>query len=340
MSFSEVQDYSVKPKQLGETFNDTEDTFFGQMRRDLRGYVQSALIGIVRPYVAREMPGWCHAYRLAIGGSWRDHFWRSAPQRFSRGKIHHYVLRYSLAHWFEREAYFLKRWPDLSTQIFMRDVIRQGETIVDVGAHRGMFTLLASYLCGSNGTVISVEPNHQVRMRLERDIAHNGIENVEVAAFAAGDKHASGVLYVPQDDSFAASFSACENALQMEVKCVPLDDTLEGRLPSLIKISAEGFEAETLKGLSKTLHACHPVLITDISDRRLRKCGSSALELVSTLVKFGYLGFKIMPHEQTETADWAIRPISPKDDEIRAIWVHPGSPIDARETILKRITIS
>jgi len=48
----------------------------------------------------------------------------------------------------ERFTYFLGRYYDAHTQLFMRKYLKRGDNFVDVGANIGMISLLASYSWG------------------------------------------------------------------------------------------------------------------------------------------------------------------------------------------------
>ena len=68
-------------------------------------------------------------------------------------EVHGYTMHLNLAGWTDRHAYFLGRWHDLATRLFMFSYIRPGDLVIDVGANRGMFALVASKLVGSDGRV-------------------------------------------------------------------------------------------------------------------------------------------------------------------------------------------
>jgi FkbM family methyltransferase len=337
-----AKDFSFQPV---DSPDNKEGGILGQFKERsmsaLKHQMQNLLIASLRPYIAAELPGWGILYRVAVGDRSRDALWSNAEPRFARNKFHPFAMRYHLSIWTDREAYFLRRWRDLATQIFMRDIIRQGDTVVDIGASRGMFTLLAAYLTGASGKVIAYEPNPIMRSILERDLIGNRIRHVAVVNKGAGAKPEKRVLSVPRHDAPAASFGAVLAAdlqvYKFEAEIEPADSGLAYEKPTLIKIATEGFETETIRGLTDTISRCHPVLVTDLSENRLAACGSSVSELVKLMADLGYLGFKISLSENSEMANWSIRPLSPKDREIKAIWVHANSPADARGQILDRL---
>jgi FkbM family methyltransferase len=304
-------------------------------------FVQSALIASVRPYVSADLPGASAIYRGLVGRSWSNFFWSDAGSRLSRSKFHTYSHRFLLSEPAEREAFFLKRWHDLATQIFMREFIRQGDRVVDIGAGRGLFALQAAYLTGVSGHVTCFEPNPEMGHTLEVDFIRNGIQHARVVQVAAGDSAGRSVLTVPRYDNLSGSLTTLEHVGDVEaryhVSVEPADRHLGDIAPALIKIATEGYELHAIRGLKDTIARCYPVLITDLSPVRLATCGSSTGELMAHMSNLGYLGFRIELSELSEVAAWSVRPLSPADREIKAIWVHEKSPAEARELVLRRM---
>jgi hypothetical protein len=122
-----------------------------------RRFIQSSIIFLVRPYMVRELPGWGKLAQL-IDYRW-NWLWIGGPVKTIREKLHGNLMRLDLSNWSDRLNYFLGRWYDLEIQLLMADLVKPGQTIVDVGAHRGEFALAASKLVGKSGRVICFEPN-------------------------------------------------------------------------------------------------------------------------------------------------------------------------------------
>src|SRR5712692_7132722 len=57
--------------------------------------------------------------------------------------------------------------------LFLRRSLRPGMVVIDVGAHFGFFSLLASELVGSEGRIVAVEPMPETFGRLARNVAIN-----------------------------------------------------------------------------------------------------------------------------------------------------------------------
>ena len=98
-------------------------------------------------------------------------------------------MNLNLSEWPDRSAYFLGRWHDLATQLCMAKFIKSGDTVVDVGANRGMFALAASKLVGDDGRVISFEPNPDCIFALGHEVSVNSISNIEFHQYALGNSN-------------------------------------------------------------------------------------------------------------------------------------------------------
>jgi protein-L-isoaspartate O-methyltransferase len=63
--------------------------------------------------------------------------------------------------------YIYNQWEPFETQIIQK-LVKNGDTVVDLGAHIGYYTALASELVGKNGEVYSFEPEPKNFMLLKK----------------------------------------------------------------------------------------------------------------------------------------------------------------------------
>src|SRR5262245_43203816 len=219
--------------------------------------VQGTIIGLVRPYVIRELFGWGKAYAAFAGDYRRDWLWRNAPIKTIRGKLHGQIMHLDLSKWSDRSAYFLGRWYELGIQLLVSDVLKTGETVVDVGANRGMFAIIASRLVGDGGRILCFEPNPNCLKRLDQEVEANGISNIFVHRFALGDREENLVLSVPTVNSgegtFGRSAYHLDATYQIRAQVKKGDQLLVHEKPSLIKVDVEGFECKVVGGLAQTI---------------------------------------------------------------------------------------
>lgn len=163
---------------------------------------------------------------------------------------------------------------EIEKQRAVNSALRPGETFYDIGAHAGLYTLLAGKRVGPMGSVVAFEPDPRNQANLERHIALNQLANVNVVRAAVGAT--TGMA------SFDVAESAYENRISAtgsaRVRCYALDDAvavLGLPLPDCIKIDVEGGEEDVLRGASATLARARPVVFLATHSPEIhRRCGA------------------------------------------------------------------
>lgn len=143
--------------------------------------------------------------------------------------------------------------------VVMARFLRQGATMVDIGANLGTTVLPAARAVGPAGTVIAFEPQPLIAQCLQTTLTLNGLFNVRLFACAAADASGWAMLPAPRIGA-AGNFGAV--ALGAEGIRVPVFalDALELARCDLVKIDVEGFEWPVLQGARRTLLALRPVV--------------------------------------------------------------------------------
>jgi FkbM family methyltransferase len=138
----------------------------------------------------------------------------------------------------------------------------EGETVVDVGAHIGLYSLIAAKRVGSSGKVIAIEPDPENFKILKKNILLNQLSNIEPLECAVYSAREKLKLFLPELDQGRTIFNtvmqeragASSNFLEVEANTL---DNILGSLQttelSWIKIDVEGAELEVLKGAVNTL---------------------------------------------------------------------------------------
>ncbi len=165
----------------------------------------------------------------------------------------------------------------------MRAVLPTGGTAVDVGANAGWHTLLMARLTGPNGRVLAVEPNPSVREHLLRNLAINGLKQVEVdgAALAEAQGMLDFIAPAADDPASASGHVVSSGAAPSEAIRVAAStlDVLaaEKKLDrlDLLKIDAEGFEWPILQGAERSIARFRPSIIFEF-DRAYAARGSDS----------------------------------------------------------------
>ncbi len=80
-------------------------------------------------------------------------------------------------------------------QHFLREHCRPGSTVMDIGAHIGLYTALMGRYVGAEGHVLAFEPTCATRRHLRRTVRLNRLSNVEIRDEAISDTRGVGWLY-------------------------------------------------------------------------------------------------------------------------------------------------
>ncbi len=174
------------------------------------------------------------------------------------------------------------------------EALPDGGVFIDVGAHVGYYSILASLLVGPGGKVVAFEPTPRTLKELQSNTAD--LDNVTVVPMAAWDGPARLTLhdFGWRQSSFNSVVEprVTRDALStaIEVDATALDDWLEAHgdiVPDFIKIDAESAEQRVLKGCRRTIERHHPLLSLEVGDYNLPGVPSSA-ELIRSIVELGY----------------------------------------------------
>jgi FkbM family methyltransferase len=154
-------------------------------------------------------------------------------------------------------------WSGLEIRLLC-SFIGLGSFAVDVGANVGTHTLRFARRVGPAGRVLAFEPQRAVFDVLERNIKRNGLSNV--AAVHAGVAAAEGEMMVPPVDYRANAnigsvglTSITDDGPGERVRVLALD-SYGLTACHLVKIDAEGMDADVVAGMQDTLERHRPVV--------------------------------------------------------------------------------
>jgi FkbM family methyltransferase len=203
--------------------------------------------------------------------------------------LHTRVLETRLGYMaFERLYDLYKGLLEASSLRYVREYVRPGSRVVDVGAHVGFYTQHFAAWVGPEGRVVALEPEPVNFGRLCRRLNRTGLApRVEALNVAAVET--SGSFFLKVDPTHPGDHQLALGGLP--VRGVTLDRLLEPHDPpevSLIKIDVQGAEARVLAGAADTLRRFRPTLVVEVDDERLRLQGSSAQELLQVLASLEY----------------------------------------------------
>ncbi len=139
---------------------------------------------------------------------------------------------------------------DFAEMVFLMHFLRPGDTFVDIGANVGGYTILASAVAGAQS--ISFEPVPATHGELTRNLRLNEIEQrVEAHRCGLGETEASMRMTAHRGGlNHIAVNGITEGTIEVPVR--RLDDVIAGRPCRALKLDAEGFEMNILRGGCRT----------------------------------------------------------------------------------------
>jgi FkbM family methyltransferase len=178
----------------------------------------------------------------------------------------------------------------------MRQFLKPGQVILDVGANVGYLTRFLGRATGPDGKVYAFEPNPLIFSLLSRNVAK--LKQVSVFNFGLSSNAGAFPLFLAGNNHSVASFAKEYPAIHLvfqenvelssiQAKVVIGDEFLDQEgieQVDLIKIDVEGWEINALSGLEKTIAASKNLTIFCEYNPAAQKCaGHSGNELLSWL---------------------------------------------------------
>ena len=250
----------------------------------------SVLVAALPPARVRRLPPGARArVQLLMNRALkrRPRTFRAAPT------VHGFSVDGSTSDLIQRYLYVFGTWEPQLTD-WVRDHLRPGDVVVDVGANIGYFSLLASGLVGHTGSVIAFEAVPSIADALERNLQRNGA-SVEVHRRAVGES--PGAIEVFRSIGSNVGRSGTSGGTDMlsegEVPVVRGADALPRELWSrirLVKIDVEGDEQRVLRGLQPVLAAlpAGAAVLTEVTPADLEERGGSAEQVMTFMRDLGF----------------------------------------------------
>ncbi|HZB99699.1 MAG TPA: FkbM family methyltransferase [Nitrososphaeraceae archaeon] len=147
---------------------------------------------------------------------------------------------------------------------------KEGDIVIDIGAHIGRYTITSSKQVGNTGKVVAIEADPDNFELLKRNIALNNLTNVLPLNYAAFSTRTRIKLY---EQSASAKYNsvmltrAAKTKNYVEVNADTLDSILKQNginQVNWIKIDVEGAEYEVLKGSTEMLSGENVSLLVEI----------------------------------------------------------------------------
>jgi FkbM family methyltransferase len=158
--------------------------------------------------------------------------------------------------------------------------VKEGDVIIDAGAHIGTHTIWYSNRVGYSGRVLAFEANRAAFECLS--INCGGMKNVELHYQALGDKEGEVSIEVIPDN---AGMSYVREGVGVRMNTI---DSLGLDRLDFIKIDVEGFEPNVLEGAAETISRCRPVMFIEVNREALKRNGYTPEDVYKKLFNLRY----------------------------------------------------
>lgn len=190
---------------------------------------------------------------------------------------------------------FLTGRVERPVQQSMAEHLRAGQTVYDIGANVGFFTVLAAHLVGATGMVYAFEPVPDNARTARENASLNGFQHVKVVEKAASDHAGREMLVLTRDAGGATLASMNENPpdafREIAVELIRIDDMVSAgtlRPPDFVKLDVEGAEMAVLRGMQQTLRDHRPMLLFEVDSEHAASMERKYSECAEWLGGYGY----------------------------------------------------
>lgn len=210
--------------------------------------------------------------------------------------------------WIQESIYFLGTYEKAELQL-IKEIVKQGDVFIDLGANIGMHTLNASKLVGKNGRVICFEPFSKNFESLKKNMAINNSTNITSENLAVGETDSFIDLFYDDKEmnlGMVSSSRLTEYSHNEKVKVVSLDSYLRDssiKKVDFIKIDIEGNEYAALLGMKETLTKFHPQLLIEILEEDESNSSKNESKIMEYLESLGYEKYFIDDSGSLSTTD-------------------------------------
>ncbi len=183
-----------------------------------------------------------------------------------------------------------KLWEAYETQLLLKN-LKAGQTLLDIGANIGYYSLVASKILGEDGKIIAIEPESSNFELLAHNIENNQLSNVEAFNVGLGQTTESIDFFTsPQNRGDHRAFDFDGDREKTSIKIINGDELVKDQPINFIKIDTQGFEYEIIRGLKHTISKNRQGLkmILEFWPFALRQNGASADSLLDEIEAYDF----------------------------------------------------
>lgn len=187
------------------------------------------------------------------------------------------------------EIQFFTGYEKEKVKIF-KDIIKENDVVVDLGAHIGYYTMIAAKLVGKKGMIYGFEPGRVNFALLQKNKEKNEYNNIVLEKKAVSDKNGKNKLYFWGASRDQRLYGGDDQPF-VEIENVRLDDYFKDYIGKIdfIKINIAGSEGAAIHGMAGLLKKNPNVkLMILYSPKRISELGGNPIDSLNLLEKLGF----------------------------------------------------
>ncbi len=208
---------------------------------------------------------------------------------------------------FHSDRGLFEYWEDDIEELrFLLRNLKPGSVFLDIGAHHGVYSVVAARHTRNRAHIVAFEPSPRDRRRLKLHLRLNGASSVRVEAYAVASANGTARLFLGRPTMSSLRYlPSAKPAKTVTVETITLDEYVKrsglDRI-DLMKVDTEGGELEVFRGAGRVLESFRPVIICEILDELTAPWGYPAREIVARLHGYDYDWYdfccdgRLLPH--------------------------------------------
>jgi FkbM family methyltransferase len=178
-------------------------------------------------------------------------------------------------------------------KIVVDNFINEDDVVIDAGANFGYNSVIMGKKIGSDGTLISFEPQRIIYQQMCGNLILNNIYNGHPINAAVGQEESTANLVpVYYEAGWVNIGDTSIGDGGEEIRVCKIDDIIDTRV-NFIKIDVQGFELDALKGAKNILTNYQPDIFIEVEPHQLAKFNTTDEDLFNYIKSFGYDIYKI-----------------------------------------------
>lgn len=179
----------------------------------------------------------------------------------------------------------------------VKNTICRGDTVLDIGANIGYYSLIFSELAGESGHVFAFEPEPDNFNILKKNISINHCNNITLINKGVSDCQGRSKLFLcSENKGMHRAYRSILCGESIDIEMITGDSFFcnhDGRI-DFIKIDIEGFEYNAISGMKNIIEKNRSIkILTEFSPTALRESGHNPVAYIDLLLDYGFIIYSV-----------------------------------------------